>query len=71
MQLQPVSMPSFTYQWLADDTEFDGATSSTYTVQPTDNGKVIKVRVSFTDDEGSEESLTSDESSVEVMVGLW
>ena len=50
---------SFTYQWLADDTEIDGATSSTYTPQAFDNGKVIKVRVTFTDDEGNEETLTS------------
>ena len=50
---------SYSYQWLADDTEIDGATSSTYTVQSTDNGKVIKVRVSFTDDAGNDESLTS------------
>ena len=50
---------SYSYRWLADDTEIDGATSSTYTVQSTDNGKVIKVRVSFTDDAGNDESLTS------------
>ena len=51
--------PSYSYQWLADDTEIDGATSSTYTVQSTDNGKVIKVRVTFTDDNSNEESLIS------------
>ena len=50
---------SYSYQWLADDTEIDGATSSTYTVQSTDTDKVIKVRVTFTDDVGNEESLTS------------
>ena len=50
---------SYGYQWLADDTEIDGATSSTYTVQSSDNGKVIKVRVTFTDDAGHEETLTS------------
>ena len=36
--------PSYSYRWLADDTEIDGATSSTYTLQSSDNGKVIKVR---------------------------
>ena len=61
---------SYSYQWLADDTEIDGATSSTYTVQSTDNGKVIKVRVTFTDDAGSEESLTSAGTSAVVMGGL-
>ena len=50
---------SYTYQWLADDTGIDGATSSTYTLQSSDNGKAIKVRVNFTDDAGNAESLTS------------
>ena len=40
---------SYDYQWLADDSEIDGATSSTYTIQASDNGKVIKVQVTFTD----------------------
>ena len=55
---------TYSYQWLADDTEIDGATSSTYTVQSSDNGKVIKVRVTFTDDEDNEESLTSEPTDV-------
>ena len=50
---------SYSYQWLADDTAIEGATSSTYTPQASDNGKVIKVRVTFTDDAGHEETLTS------------
>ncbi len=61
---------SYTYQWLADDTEIDGATSSTYTVQASDNGKVIKVRVTFTDDGGNEETLTSAGTSAVVLGGL-
>ena len=51
---------SYSYQWLADDTEIHETTSSTYTVQSSDNGKVIKVRVTFTDDAGYDESLTSE-----------
>ena len=62
--------PSYTYQWLADDTEIDGATSSTYTVQASDNGKVIKVRVTFTDDADNEETLTSAGTSAVVLGGL-
>ena len=62
--------PSYSYQWLADDTEIDGATSSTYTVQSSDNGKVIKVRVTFTDDADNEETLTSDGTSAVVLGGL-
>ena len=50
---------SFTYQWVADDTDIDGATDSTYTLADSDQGKAIKVRVSFTDDANNEETLTS------------
>ena len=50
---------AFEYQWLADDTEIDGATSTTYTLQVSDANKAIKVRIDFMDDSGYEESLTS------------
>ena len=50
---------SFSYQWLADDTEIAGATRGSYTLVADDEGKAIKVRVSFSDDEDNEESLTS------------
>ena len=50
---------TFSYQWLRDDTGISGATSSTYTLADADEGKTIKVRVSFTDDAGNEESLIS------------
>ena len=49
----------YQYQWLADDAEIAGATGSTYTLGAADEGKAIKVRVSFTDDAGNDESLTS------------
>ena len=49
----------FTYQWLADDTAVQGATGSTYTLVDADEGRTIKVRVTFTDDAGYEETLTS------------
>ena len=52
---------TYSYQWLSSrDTEIDGATSSTYTFQSSDNSKLIKVRVTFTDDAGYDESLTSE-----------
>ena len=54
-----VANATFTYQWLADDTDINGATTSSYTVVAADAGKAIKVRVSFTDDAGNEESVTS------------
>ncbi|MXZ88793.1 MAG: hypothetical protein F4Z07_08115 [Dehalococcoidia bacterium] len=50
---------SYTYLWLADGTEISGATSSTYTLAAADEGKAVTVRVSFTDDAGTAESLTS------------
>ena len=49
----------FTYQWQADHADIEGAANSTYTLTETDEGKAIKVRVSFTDDAGNEETLTS------------
>ncbi len=51
---------TFTYQWSADDADIQDATNSTYTLTDADEGKTIKVRVSFTDDAGNAESLPSD-----------
>ena len=54
---------SYSYQWVANDgtadSDITGATDSTYTLVTPDDGKIIKVRVSFTDDAGNEETLTS------------
>ena len=50
---------SFTYQWLADNAAIAGATGGTYTLSDADEGKTVKVRVSFTDDAGNDETLTS------------
>ena len=50
---------AFAYQWLADDAEINGATASAYTLAGDDEGKAVKVRVSFTDDAGNPEALTS------------
>ena len=54
---------TFAYQWLAndgtDDSEIAGATGTTYEVAPAEAGKSLKVRVTFTDDKGAEETLTS------------
>ena len=52
---------TFSYQWLGSrDAEIQGATNATYTLVTADEGKAIKVRVSFTDDAGNEEALTSE-----------
>ena len=54
---------TFSYQWIAGDgttdTDITGATSTTYTLADADEGKTVKVRVTFTDDGGNDESLTS------------
>ena len=54
---------SYTYQWVrvdsGTDSDIASATSSTYTLVDDDLGKTIKVEVSFTDDGGSSEELTS------------
>ena len=51
---------NFDYQWLADDSDIAGATGAAYILVPGDAGKTIKVRVTFTDDEGNSETLTSE-----------
>ena len=51
---------TFSYQWLADDADITNASASTYTLTSSEQGKALKVRVSFTDDAGNEESVTSD-----------
>ena len=65
---------SYEYRWLASKTVVDentgfsldvisllsGDTSSTYTLGPADAGYTFTVRVTFTDDEGNNESLTSE-----------
>ncbi|TNJ34108.1 hypothetical protein FGF68_10205, partial [Prosthecochloris vibrioformis] len=50
---------TLSYQWYADDTAITGATSATYTLTQAEVGKAIKVEVSYTDDEGTAESVTS------------
>ena len=50
---------SFSYQWLADNAAITGATGSSYRIAARDEGKTIMVRVTFTDDAGNTELLTS------------
>ena len=50
---------SYTYQWIAGGTDIDGATGSTYTLTASEQGQTIQVRVTFTDDSGNAETLTS------------
>ena len=54
---------SYVYQWIRVDggseADISGATSSTYELAAADAGKQVKVKVSFTDDDGNGEELTS------------
>ena len=58
-----LSGATFTYQWIANDgsadTDIQDATDSSYTLVADDEGKTVKVRVSFTDDAETVETLTS------------
>ena len=58
------SVEFFDYQWIRSDgttdTDIPGADTFLYTLQMADLGKMIKVRASFTDDEGNAESITSE-----------
>ncbi len=60
---------TFSYQWLAGDADISGATGSTYTLVAVDAGKAIKVRVSFTDDAGNNETVTSAATAAVVALG--
>ena len=50
---------SYSYQWLANGANIDGATGSSYTLTSSEEGDTIQVNVTFTDDAGNEETLTS------------
>ncbi len=47
------------YQWYRDGALIAGATANTYTTTQTDVGAVISVEASYTDDQGTAESVTS------------
>ena len=63
MDADGLTSVSYTYQWIRVDggteTNISGATASTYTLVAADQGTMIKVRVSFTDDASNAETLTS------------
>ena len=54
---------SYSYEWIRSDngadTDIAGETDSTYTLVLADQGKTIKVKVTFTDDDNNAEALTS------------
>ena len=50
---------TFSYQWIADGTDIAGATGSSYALTTDEEGQTMQVRVSFSDDAGNGEALTS------------
>jgi hypothetical protein len=52
-------MGELSYQWIRGGAEITGATSVTYSLGQTDVGAAISVRVSYTDDQGTDEATTS------------
>ena len=61
-----LTSPTYGYEWVRVDsdgtsnaTDIAGATSSAYTPAAADVGKKVRVKVSFTDDDGNDEELTS------------
>ena len=59
---------SYSYQWTRSDgptyADLAGETGSTYTLVYADQGKTVKVKVSFTDDADNDETLTSEATEV-------
>lgn len=50
---------AFSYQWMRNGSNITGATAATYTTGDADVGTTLSVRVTYTDDQGTTESLTS------------
>ena len=63
MDTDGLTSPTYSYQWIRVDgsteTNITGATSSSYTLATADQGKTVKVKVTFQDDDSNSEELTS------------
>ncbi len=61
---------SYSHQWISSDgttdVEIDGATDSTYLLTPAEQGRFIKLRVSFTDDDNAESRIRDGTTDVEI-----
>ena len=55
-----LSNVSYSYQWMAGGVDIDGATGDSLALTTSQHGQTIQVKVSFTDDAGNNESLTSE-----------
>ena len=59
---------TFAYQWLRGGAAISGATASTYALGDGDVGALISVQVSYTDDQGTPETLTSAQTAAALNV---
>ena len=61
-----IDFNTLTWQWIVNDgtsdADIEGATEDRYTLTSAEVGKTIKVRLTFTDDGGTEETLVSEPS---------
>ena len=55
---------TISYQWQADGKIISGATSQSYTLTPAEHGKAISVKASYTDGQGTKESVTSKQTDL-------
>ena len=51
---------TFVYQWAADSVDITGATSATFEITEDELGAALTITVTYTDDDGFDESITSD-----------
>ena len=70
-----LTSPTYGYQWVRVDTDgtsnptdITGATSATYKQVEADVGRKLRVTVSFTDDDGNDEELTSAPTATETVL---
>ena len=68
---------TYSYQWVSNDgttdTDIPGATGPTYTLTMSEEGKTVKVRVTFNDGDGFKETVTSGATAAvgERVVEIW
>ena len=62
---------AFTYQWVAGGSDIDGATASSYTLTASEEGQTIQAQVTFTDNAGSVEALTSAATAAVAPLPAW
>ena len=54
-----LTLATFAHQWIAGTADISGATGSSHTLTSGDQGRSIRVKVTFTDDAGNSEELIS------------